>query len=67
MDLTRELEREKLFVFVNLRSYYSDEEMSRFFSSVLDHEFHVFMVDSIDRPVLPLEARVTVDGDLCEF
>lgn len=67
MDLTRELERDKLFIFVNLRSYYDDAEIQCFFSSALSHEYQVLCVDSVSRELLPNEHRITVDNDLCEF
>lgn len=67
MELTRELEHERLFILVNLRSYYSDAEVEAFFASVLDHELLILPVDSVSRPRLKNERRVTVDEDLCEF
>lgn len=67
MELSRELEREKLFVLVNLRSYYTDDEISVFFSSVISHEFRTLAVESSSRKRLYNETRVTVDADLCEF
>lgn len=67
MTLTRELEHERLFILVNLRSYYSDAEVEAFFASVLDHELLILPVDSVSRARLPNEQRVTVDDDLCEF
>ena len=67
MELTRELERDRLFLLVNLRSWYSDEEVSKFLSSILSHEYHVLLVDSISKVRLPNEERVTIDTDLCEF
>lgn len=67
MKLTRELERDKLFVLVNLRSFYSDEEIAAFFQSILDHSLCVLLVDSVSKARLPLEKRITVDADLCEF
>lgn len=67
MELTRELDREKLFVFVNLRSYYTDESVSAFLSSVLGHGFSILLVDSVSKEKLPEEKRTTVDIDLCEF
>lgn len=67
MELSRELDREKLFILVNLRSYYTDAEVSKFFSSVIDHEFRVLAVESFSKEILQNEARLTVDGDLCEF
>ena len=59
--------RDKLFVLVNLRSFYSNEEIAAFFQSVLDHSLCVLLVDSVSKARLPLEKRITVDADLCEF
>lgn len=67
MELTRELEHERLFILVNLRSYYSDAEVEAFFASALSHELLILPVDSVSRARLPNERRVTVDDDLCEF
>lgn len=67
MELTRELERERLFILVNLRSYYTDAEVEAFFASVIAHGLLILPVDSVSRPMLKNERRVTVDDDLCEF
>lgn len=67
MTLTRELEHERLFILVNLRSYYSDADVEAFFVSVLAHEFLILPVDSVSRARLANEQRITVDEDLCEF
>lgn len=67
MELTRELEHERLFILVNLRSYYADTEVEVFFTSVIAHGFLVLPIDSVSRPLLKNERRVTVDDDLCEF
>lgn len=67
MEITRELDRDKLFLFVNLRSFYPDAEIGAFIDSALGHEYHVLMVDSSARSLLPDECRTTVDADLCEF
>lgn len=67
MELTREFERDRLFVLVNLRSYYSDAAVEAFLQTVLSHEFHVFLVDSTSRERLSNEKRTSIDSDLCEF
>ena len=57
MELTRELERDKLFVLVNLRSFYRDEEIAPFFRSILDHSLSVLLVDSVSKALLPLPEK----------
>lgn len=67
MELVREFERDKLFVYVNLRSFFSDEEIERFLRTALDHGYRILLIDAQSHEKLLLENRVTVDNDLCEF
>ena len=41
MELVRELDRDRLFIMVNMRSYFSDSDMETFIESVCLHDFHV--------------------------
>lgn len=67
MELVRELDRDRLFVMINMRTYFSDEEMERFAESVCLHDFHVLLLESTSYGRLPHTKRYTVDEDLCEF
>lgn len=67
MELVRCYEREKLFVFVNLRSFYSDDAVSRFLQTSLAHGYKLLLVDSQEYPCLPEERRLVIDKDLCEI
>lgn len=67
MELVREFERDKLFIFVNLRSFFNDIELNVFLNTISAHGFHALLLDNFCREKLCLEKRVTVDNDLCEF
>ncbi len=67
MELVREFDRDKLFITVNMRSWFSDEVVAGFMHTVLSHEYKVLMVESSTHPLLKEEKRVTIDKDLCEF
>lgn len=67
MELTREFDKDKLFVCNHLRSYFSDEQMESFLNTVCAHGYRVLLVDDIERKRVPQEMRVTIDKDLCEF
>lgn len=67
MELVREFERDKVFVLVNMRSFYSDEVIEQFLKTALSHEYKILMLESSSRPSLSLENRWTIDQDLCEF
>ncbi len=67
MELVTDLiKQEKLFVFLNLRSFISDEQAELFMCTVLSHGLHCLMIESSERAKLAPENRVLVDVDLCE-
>lgn len=67
MSLVRDLEKEKLFVFVNMRSWFTEEELSLFINTVLAHKFHILLIDNCEYPKLEQEKRIVIDRDLCEI
>ena len=67
MELVRELDRDKLFIMVNMRSYFSDEEMELFTESACLHDFKVLLFESVAAPKLSHTKRFVIDSDLCEF
>ncbi len=67
MELVRYYEREKLFIFVNLRSWFSDESVCRFLQTALDYQYQILLVDACEYPKLSEEQRLIIDNDLCEI
>lgn len=67
MELVRELDRDKLFIMVNTRSYFSDEEMENFTESACLHDFKVLLLENYVSPKLDHTRRFVIDSDLCEF
>lgn len=67
LRIVRELDHDKLFVFINLRSYFTDEELARLLHAVLQEKFLILLVDDCAKPLLPDERRVVSDSDLCEI
>ena len=67
MELVRELDRDRLFIMTNMRTYFSDEEMETFVESVCLHDFRVLLLESTSSVRLKSTKRFTVDDDLCEF
>lgn len=66
-ELVREFDRDKLFVIVGLRSFFSDGRVEAFLKTAVDHGYRVLLLDCISREKLPGERRLTIDIDLCEF
>lgn len=67
MELVRELDRDKLFIMVNMRAYFSNEEMEKFTESAALHDFKVLLLESSEAEKLKYTKRYVVDSDLCEF
>lgn len=67
MELVRELDRDRLFIMVNMRSYFADEDMQTFVESVSLHGFRVLLLESSAQNKLKHTQRYTIDDDLCEF
>ena len=67
MELVRELDRDRLFIMVNMRTYFSDADMEQFIESVCLHDFKMLLLESSSYTKLKSTKRYTVDADLCEF
>ena len=67
MQLIERFVGERLFVFVNLKSYVSAEKFSMFVDTVTRHGFQTLFFDNKEYPVLDNERRLIIDDDLCEI
>ena len=67
MELVREFDRDKLFVMVNMRTFFSDADMKIFIESICLHDFKVLLLESTSFQRLENVRRYTIDEDLCEF
>ena len=65
ITMVRDLFGEKLFVFVNIRSFFSDEEMETFIETVVAHNFYVLLIDGKEYNRMKNEERIVIDSDLC--
>lgn len=67
MELIREIDRDRLFIMVNMRTYFDDYEMECFLESVCLHDFKVLLLENTSFKKLKNTHRCTIDDDLCEF
>ena len=65
MELVKEYDNDKLFVFVNLRSYISDNDCIRLYDTILRKQFNTLMIENCEHEVCPTEKRIIVDKDNC--
>ena len=59
------LEGNKLFIFVGLRSYMTDDEFFSFTKTLIDHKIASLFVENVDRRVSCNEVKTVIDADLC--
>ncbi len=55
----------RLFVLVNMRAFFSDEEMGMFAESCSKHKYSILMLENKEYPRLSHDNRLIVDRDLC--
>ena len=67
MEIVRELDKDRLFITVNMRTYFSDDELSSFINTACLHDFKVLLLESTSGKLLKNTKRYTIDEDLCEF
>ena len=66
-ELVRELDKDRLFIFVNFRTYFSDDDVNLFVKTVCSHDIKVLLLESSSFERLKNIKRYTIDEDLCEF
>ena len=67
MEVWREMGEDRLFVAVQMRSYFSEEDLVPFFQTVAAKQYRLFLLDSQRSSLLPWEDRYVVDVDMCEY
>ena len=67
MAMMADLTGIKLFVFVNLRSLITEDELGRLRHNLNNHQINVLLVENLDRGVIDGVSRIVVDEDACEI
>lgn len=65
--LVREFENDKLFILVNMRSYFNYEELELFAKTIIDHKLNILLIDNTEYRLLNSEKRIIIDEDKCVF
>lgn len=67
MQLVRQFIGDKLFVFVNLRSFVSQKQFSDFAMTIIGHGYQVIFLENKEYDKIAKESRLIIDQDLCEI
>ena len=67
MNLICGLDKNKLFAFVNIRSYFDDNEITRFVQTISAKGMMALIIEGIERNKIEGTKKIVVDSDLCEI
>ncbi len=67
MSLILDLSGKKLFITLNMRSYFSDEEIEGFIGEIKKKQLCVLMLENCARKKINGMEQLIIDSDLCEF
>ena len=67
MSLILDFDGKKLFIMLNMRSYFSDEEIEKFADEIKRKQLCVLMLENCTRKKIAGMEQLTIDIDLCEF
>lgn len=65
MELTNRYDGEKLYCFINFRSYFNDDEMLAFIQTLFMKGLRALFLESLERKHIKETKRVIIDADLC--
>lgn len=57
----------KCFFFVNLKSYFTPQELCIFYHDCSLHEYCIFLIENQTKPSIEGEINLLIDRDLCEI
>ena len=67
MELVLNFEKTFLFVFVNMRSYFCEDDMNDFFDTVINHKINALFLENREYKRYQNEKRMIIDADLCKI
>ncbi|MBR0145566.1 MAG: type II-A CRISPR-associated protein Csn2 [Eubacterium sp.] len=65
MSIVNDLLGDKLFVFINMTLFFSDDDMQGFITTCNMHKYSVLLIDGIDCKRYDGISRLIIDKDLC--
>lgn len=67
MELCENYLKKKLFVFLDLHSYFDENELDLLFKSILYKHYNILIVERYDIRASAMENKRIIDEDLCEI
>ena len=67
LELCEKFLNKKIFVLLNLHSFFTKQEMELLLEDIVYRKFNVFLIERYDYNALPQETKRIIDIDLCEI
>lgn len=67
IELVNDFSVGKLFITVNMRSYFSDDEINLFAKTIIEHNIKLLMIENTEYDMFENEKRLIIDKDMCIF
>ena len=67
LELCERFLNKKLFVLLNLHSFFTKKEIELLFDDIVYRKYNVFLIERYDYNALPQENKRIIDIDLCEI
>lgn len=67
IQLVNEYMGTRVFVFLNMRGFFTDDEIQSFVNMEIGHDNKILLLDNKAYPLLENEKRLIIDADLCEI
>ena len=65
IKICNELQGEKIYIFINLKSFLSIEQMNSLYKNALYNKYNIVLFENIDRISMSNERKIIIDKDGC--
>lgn len=65
MNVTNKLQGEKIYVFINLKSFIDINQINKLYKQIVYNKYNVLLIENSDKKVLDNERKIIIDNDGC--
>ena len=67
MNTSNSLDNDKLYIFVNLRSFINDKDIEMFYKTAIYNKLKILVLSGFDSKGVDYEKKTIIDSDLCQI
>lgn len=65
MNITNKLQGERIYIFINLKTFITLEQVAKLYKSVIYNKFKIVLFENFDRKTIENEKKIIIDNDGC--